>query len=179
MSDLWNCFVLSRLQRAGFTTAVLMICTHTRTPASTPIHSCPLPHLLPPSLSTCPPVHLSSLPPTRLPSLCLNPPPIPTHLTPPFPTPLHLSPLFYLNAWRPDAVPGSHFVVHLLYRPVEGGVPVLLVHVVVPRAALVPHPQTEVLDRGRPLLEDLNPGGAEMGLLRGRVQLYWLHDIGI
>jgi hypothetical protein len=60
-----------------------------------------------------------------------------------------------LDAGGPHAVARGHLVVHLLHGAVQGRVAVLLVHVVVPRPALVPQPDAVVLDGGWVALEDL------------------------
>jgi hypothetical protein len=60
-----------------------------------------------------------------------------------------------LDARRSDTVAGSHLGVHLLNRTIEGGVTVLLVHVVVSSSALVTQPDAKVLDCGRVLLKNL------------------------
>jgi hypothetical protein len=49
----------------------------------------------------------------------------------------------------------GHFCVHLVHGTIQGGVTVLLVHVVVPGPALVAQPDAEVLDGGGVLLKDL------------------------
>lgn len=51
-----------------------------------------------------------------------------------------------LDARKPNTVTGCHLVVHLFDGTVECGVPVFLVHVVVPSSALVPQPDAIVLD---------------------------------
>jgi len=63
-----------------------------------------------------------------------------------------------LDAGGPDTVAGSHLCVHLLNRTIEGGVTVLLVHVVVSSPALVTQPDTKVLDCGGVLLKNLVEG---------------------
>jgi hypothetical protein len=60
-----------------------------------------------------------------------------------------------LYAGGPHAVAGGHLVVHLLHCAVQGGVAVLLVHVVVTSPALVAQPDAIVLDGGRVALKDL------------------------
>ncbi|GJX83581.1 retrovirus-related pol polyprotein from transposon TNT 1-94, partial [Tanacetum coccineum] len=60
-----------------------------------------------------------------------------------------------LDARVTDSVTRSHFSVHLLDGTVEGGVSVLLVHVVVTGPGLVPQPDAVVLDGCWVLLEDL------------------------
>ena len=60
-----------------------------------------------------------------------------------------------LNAREPDSVPRRHLGVHLLHGSVQSSVTELLVHVVVTCTALVPQPDSKVLDRGRVLLKDL------------------------
>ena len=50
---------------------------------------------------------------------------------------------------------GSHLIVHLLHGTIQGGITVLLVHVVVPSPALVTQPDAIVLDCGRVTLKDL------------------------
>ena len=60
-----------------------------------------------------------------------------------------------LDAREPHTVSGRHLGVHLLNGTVQGGVTELLVHVVVPSPALVPQPDSKVLDRCRVLLKDL------------------------
>ena len=62
-----------------------------------------------------------------------------------------------LDAGEAHAVAGPHLLVQLLDGAVEGGVAVLLVHVVVASPALVADPDAEVLDGGGLLLEDLDP----------------------
>lgn len=52
----------------------------------------------------------------------------------------------------------SHLSVHLLDRAIEGGVAVLVVHVVVSCPALVTQPDTKVLDCGGVLLKNLVEG---------------------
>jgi hypothetical protein len=52
-----------------------------------------------------------------------------------------------------SAVTRSHLLVHLSHGPVEGGVAVLLVHVVVTSPGLVTHPDAKVLHSGRAGLE--------------------------
>jgi hypothetical protein len=64
-----------------------------------------------------------------------------------------------LDAGEADPVAGAHLLVQLLHGAVEGGVAVLLVHVVVPSPALVADPDAKVLDGRGPLLEDLRGGG--------------------
>ena len=60
-----------------------------------------------------------------------------------------------LDAREPDTVSGRHLGVHLLNGTVQGSVTVLLVHVVVSSSALVPQPDSKVLDRCRVLFKDL------------------------
>jgi len=60
-----------------------------------------------------------------------------------------------LDAGGPHAVAGGHLVVHLLHGTVQGGVTVLLVHVVVTCPALVTQPDAIVLDSGWVALKDL------------------------
>ena len=60
-----------------------------------------------------------------------------------------------LDAREPDTVSGCHLSVHLLNGSVQGSVTVLLVHVVVSSSALVPQPDSEVLDGCWVLLKDL------------------------
>ena len=60
-----------------------------------------------------------------------------------------------LDARVTDSVTRSHLSVHLFNRTIEGGVSVLLVHVVVTSPGLVPQPDTVVLDGCWVLLEDL------------------------
>ncbi|CAF2095624.1 unnamed protein product [Brassica napus] len=54
-----------------------------------------------------------------------------------------------LDAREPHTVSGRHLGVHLLNGTVQSSVTVLLVHVVVPSSALVPQPDSKVLDRCR------------------------------
>nr|GEY19939.1 hypothetical protein [Tanacetum cinerariifolium] len=60
-----------------------------------------------------------------------------------------------LDARVTDSVSRSHFSVHLLNGTIEGGVSILLVHVVVTGPGLVPQPDAVVLDGCWVLLEDL------------------------
>uniref|UniRef100_A0A7N0T4U6 Uncharacterized protein n=1 Tax=Kalanchoe fedtschenkoi TaxID=63787 RepID=A0A7N0T4U6_KALFE len=59
------------------------------------------------------------------------------------------------NAGEPHSVTRSHLSVHLLNNPVQGGVTVLLVHVVVASTTLVSEPDTVVLNGGWVLLKNL------------------------
>lgn len=61
----------------------------------------------------------------------------------------------HISYWA--AAAAAH-LVHLLHGAVEGDVAVLLVRVVEARARHVAHPDAEVLDGRRVLLEDLQPG---------------------
>jgi len=63
-----------------------------------------------------------------------------------------------LDAGGPHTVTGGHLVVHLLHSTIQGGVTVLLVHVVVTCSALVTQPDAVVLDCGRVALKDLVDG---------------------
>eukprot|EP00850_Spirogloea_muscicola_P017502 SM000151S01490 [mRNA] locus=s151:179004:180190:+ [translate_table: standard] len=65
-----------------------------------------------------------------------------------------------LDARRAHAVSRRHLVVHLLHAAIERRVPVLLVHVVVARPALVPHPDAKVLDGRWSLLKNLQQHGS-------------------
>lgn len=60
-----------------------------------------------------------------------------------------------LDARESDTVSRSHLSVHLFHTSVKSGVTVFLVHVVVPSSALVPQPNTEILDCCWVLLIDL------------------------
>lgn len=68
---------------------------------------------------------------------------------------VHCRSLDDLDAGGTHAVARSHLRVHLLHPAVQGRVAVLLVHVVVPRPALVTEPDAVVLDGGGVLLKDL------------------------
>ena len=59
---------------------------------------------------------------------------------------------------QPERGMGSQdeYLVELLDSAIEGGVPVLLVHVVVARPGLIPHPHAKVLDGRWLLLVDLH-----------------------
>lgn len=60
-----------------------------------------------------------------------------------------------LDTRKPDPVARSHLNVHLLHSSVEGCVTVLLVHVVITCPALIPQPNTIVLDSSWVLLKYL------------------------
>lgn len=60
-----------------------------------------------------------------------------------------------LDARESDSVTRSHLVIHLLDSSVQRGITILLIHVVVTCTTLIPHPDTEVLNSGWLLLEDL------------------------
>lgn len=60
-----------------------------------------------------------------------------------------------LDAWKPNSVTRSHLGVHLFHSPIKGGVTVFLVHVVITSSALIPQPNTIVLDCCRVLLKNL------------------------
>ena len=68
---------------------------------------------------------------------------------------VHRGRLDDLDAGGPHTVAGGHLVVHLLHGTVQGGVTVLLVHVVVTGPALVTQPDAIVLDSGWVALKDL------------------------
>ena len=61
-----------------------------------------------------------------------------------------------LDAGRSDTMARSHLCVHLLNCTIEGGVTVLLVHVVVSSPALVTQPDTKILDCCGVLLKNLH-----------------------
>ena len=63
-----------------------------------------------------------------------------------------------LNARESDTVAGSHLSVHLLNSTIEGGITVLLVHVVVASPTLVTQPDAIVLDSCWVLLKNLVDG---------------------
>jgi hypothetical protein len=60
-----------------------------------------------------------------------------------------------LNARESDTVAGSHLSVHLLNGTIQGGITVLLVHVVVTSPTLVTQPDAIVLDSRWVLLKNL------------------------
>lgn len=60
-----------------------------------------------------------------------------------------------LNAGEPDPVARRHLIVHLLHGSIECRVSVLLVHVVITGTALVPEPNTIVINLSWVLLKDL------------------------
>ena len=71
-----------------------------------------------------------------------------------------------LDAVAAHPVAGGHLGVHLLNAPVQSGVTVLLVHVVIPSSALVSQPDAVVLDGCRVLLENLSNRNGNMYYFR-------------
>lgn len=64
-----------------------------------------------------------------------------------------------LDAVMTNPVTRSHLGVHLLNTTIQGGITVLLVHVVIASSTLVPQPDPVVLDGSRVLLENLLANG--------------------
>lgn len=60
-----------------------------------------------------------------------------------------------LDAWAPHSMARSHLVIHVLDSPVQCCIPILLVHVVITCSALIPQPNTIVLDLGWVLFKNL------------------------
>lgn len=53
-----------------------------------------------------------------------------------------------LNARKPNPVARSHLSVHLFHSPIQSGITVFLVHIVVTCSALIPQPYPIVVDFG-------------------------------